>query len=216
MPTILCYGDSNTHGSPPAPLPDGATRYGPGMRWPGVLRAALPGWTVIEEGLPGRTTVHDDPIEGAARNGLTYLVPCLESHAPLDVVAVMLGTNDLKQRFALAAEDIAEGVGLLLAAIARSGIGPGGAAPAALVIAPTPIGPEERLAYPFAGGAERSRRFGALYAAVAARHGAAFLDGGSVIRPSAADGVHLDPEAHAALGRAVAARLPLDPRARQG
>ena len=68
-------------------------------------------WTVIAEGLAGRTTVHPDPIEGAWLDGSAYLLPCLRSHRPLDLVAIMLGTNDLKQRFCVPPTDIAKGVG---------------------------------------------------------------------------------------------------------
>ena len=71
---IVCFGDSNTYGTPGMPDPDFWGRYGPDERWPGVMRQALgPAITVIEEGLPGRTTVHDDPIEGADKNGLKAL-----------------------------------------------------------------------------------------------------------------------------------------------
>ncbi|MGO4839576.1 GDSL-type esterase/lipase family protein, partial [Rhizobiaceae sp. 2RAB30] len=95
MRSVLCFGDSNTHGQVPGMGP--LDRYGPHVRWPGVLRAELgAGWHVIEEGLSGRTTVRDDPIEGAHKNGRTYLRPCLQSHASLDLVILMLGTNDLK------------------------------------------------------------------------------------------------------------------------
>ena len=67
MPILLCFGDSNTHGSIPMLHRDDSRRFGPDERWPGVLRRELgAGWTVIEEGLPGRTTLHDDPIEGHA------------------------------------------------------------------------------------------------------------------------------------------------------
>ncbi len=66
------------------------------------------GYEVIEEGLNGRTTVWDDPIEGY-KSGKEYLIPCLELHKPLDLVAILLGTNDLKTRFGLSAYDVAEG-----------------------------------------------------------------------------------------------------------
>ena len=69
MKTVLCYGDSNTWGYSPI---DG-TRYARDVRWPGVLRNELgEGYLVIEEGLNGRTTVWDDPIEGY-KNGNQYL-----------------------------------------------------------------------------------------------------------------------------------------------
>lgn len=97
-------------------------RFGRAIRWPGVLAAALgPGWDVIEEGHPGRTTVHDDPIEGAHRNGLTVLPAIVESHRPVDIAVLMLGTNDHKQRFSLTGFDIARGARRLVEALQASG-----------------------------------------------------------------------------------------------
>ncbi|TKB94918.1 MAG: hydrolase, partial [Mesorhizobium sp.] len=125
MRSVLCYGDSNTHGQIPGRGP--LERYGPDERWPGVLRAELgPDWYVIEEGLSGRTTVHDDPIEGAHKNGRTYLRPCLQSHATLDLVIIMLGTNDLKIRFNKPPSEVAMGIGCLVYDIKELAPGPGG------------------------------------------------------------------------------------------
>jgi lysophospholipase L1-like esterase len=206
MTTVLCYGDSNTFGTPPVLAGDELRRFAPDERWPGILRRKLgSGWSVIEEGLPGRTTVHDDPIEGAHKNGLSYLLPCLESHRPIDLVALMLGTNDLKARFSLPAEDIAEGIGVLLDAIAKSFAGPVGTAPRVLLIAPPPLARLELLAGMFTGGSDKSRRLGSLYAAVAARFRSAFLDAGSIIGSSDIDGTHFEASEHATLGTAVAA-----------
>jgi lysophospholipase L1-like esterase len=93
MKAILCYGDSNTWGYDPVTK----GRFPRDMRWTGVLRQSLgDDYLVIEEGLNGRTTVWDDPIEGY-KNGAAYLVPCLTTHRPLDLVIIMLGTNDLKR-----------------------------------------------------------------------------------------------------------------------
>ena len=107
---ILVFGDSNTYGYDPER--DG--RYGETERYPCRIQALLgPGWTVIEEGLPGRTAVFDDPVtEGLC--GLSYLTPCMMSHAPLDTLVVMLGTNDTKERFGCNAYLIAQGIGRLL------------------------------------------------------------------------------------------------------
>jgi lysophospholipase L1-like esterase len=101
---VLCFGDSNTYGWEC----ESDRRFSAEIRWPGVLGSDLgANWRVIEEGLGGRTTVHDDPLM-PYRNGLAYLIPCLSSHAPIDVVVFFLGTNDLKPRFALPAHDVAE------------------------------------------------------------------------------------------------------------
>jgi lysophospholipase L1-like esterase len=203
--TILCYGDSNTHGTPPMPDLFSEGRFGPDERWPGVMREALGAdWMVIEEGLPGRTTVHPDPLEGAHKNGLAYLTPCLESHRPIDVLAIMLGTNDLKARFGLPAVDIAAGVALLCETARACAAGPGAGAPKLLVIAPPPILEAGCLAEMFAGGGAKSRLFGGLYRAGAERLGAAFFDAGSVAESSPVDGIHLDAEQHREIGKAVA------------
>ena len=91
MKTILCFGDSNTWGY----NPENGQRFGPEERWTGILRNSLgEDYRVIEEGLNGRTTLWDDPIAGF-KNGLDYLMPCLESHMPFDLITIMLGTNDL-------------------------------------------------------------------------------------------------------------------------
>ncbi len=207
MNTVLCYGDSNTFGAATVARPDG--RYGPDERWPGVLRAALgAGWLVIEEGLGGRTTVSDDPVEGADKNGRTYLYPCLRSHRPLDVVAIMLGTNDLKARFNKSAWEIAAGIGVLVDVVKTSGAGRNEGMPQILVVCPPPtldVFPSH--AEMFAGAPPKSHEMAAHFARVAREKGIRFLDAGSVIRSSAVDGFHFDPDAHAALGKAMAAEI---------
>lgn len=203
MKTILCYGDSNTWGY----VPGTAARYPHAVRWPGVLRAELgPGYHVVEEGLSGRTTVLDDPTR-VAKNGLAYLRPCLDSHAPLDLVVLMLGTNDLKHRFGLSAFDVAAGVGMLLATIQQTPCGAGGTAPPVLLVAPPHVGPLSALADLFAGATEKSNQVARHYRAVADQYAARFLDAAEVVAVSPVDGVHLDADGHARLGRAVAAAV---------
>jgi lysophospholipase L1-like esterase len=205
--SVLLYGDSNTHGTLPLAHLDDRRRLPRNHRWPGVLAAALPGWHVIEEGLPGRTTVHDDPIEGDHRNGLSVLPAILESHRPLDLVVLKLGTNDLKPRFAAGAMDIALSIGRLIRAVAAPACGPGNGAPAILVICPPPILETGCLAQMFAGGAAKSQALPPLLAAECARHGAAFLDAGRHIAADPLDGIHYTAAAHATLGAAVAAEI---------
>jgi lysophospholipase L1-like esterase len=205
---VLCYGDSNTHGTRPMATLEDMGRHGPAERWPGVLAADLDaGWRVIEEGHPGRTTVHPDPVAGAHKCGAAILPAVLESHRPIDVVVMMLGTNDLKTRFQVPPVEIAVSVEKLALAVRQSFCGPGLGAPALLIVAPPPIDEAGCLAEIFAGGAAKSRRLAGFYANVAARQGAAFLDAGAVIAVDPLDGVHFGAAAHAALGRAIASAV---------
>ena len=202
---VLAYGDSNTHGTMPMANLEAMGRFGPADRWPGVCAAALgAGWRVVEEGLPGRTTVHPDPIEGVYKNGLALLPGILESHRPLDAVVIMLGTNDLQQRFSVPPVDIGESVSQLVHYVRHSYTGPGEGQPKILLVAPPPaleVGCFEEM---FAGAAAKSARFGRTYADVARRHGCGFLDAGDVIVSSPLDGIHFDAAEHAKLGAAIA------------
>jgi lysophospholipase L1-like esterase len=203
LPTVVCYGDSNTHGA------DGPTgrRHPRDVRWPGVVARELAGRAhVLEEGLGGRTTIWDDPFT-AGRNGRTYLLPCLASHAPVAVVVMMLGTNDLKSFHRLGAAEIAAGAGSLVDLARESATGPDGGTPAVLLVAPPPLGALTIASelWGFGSGRETSTRLAPLYREVAAQSGAAFLDAGALVAADPSDGVHLDAAAHAVLGRAVAA-----------
>jgi lysophospholipase L1-like esterase len=210
MKTLLCFGDSNTHGSLPSSDPRIRRRLGPGERWPGIVRKRLgAGWYVAEEGLGGRTTVHPDPIDGAHKSGIAGLPIALETHRPVDLVVLMLGTNDLKVRFSVSAADIAKSNAVLIDFIRASTInGPGGnRAPDILLVAPTPVLEVGQQVEMRAGGTAKSLRFGALFAEVAASYGIPFLDAGTVIEPSPIDGVHFEAPAHAKLGNAIADKI---------
>lgn len=205
LPTVLCFGDSNTHGF------DGATldRFPGDVRWPGVVARELAGRArVVEEGLGGRTTIWDDPFT-AGRNGRTYLFPCLRSHAPVAAVVIMLGTNDLKAFYRLGPAEIAQGAGSLVDMARESLVGPAGISPVVLLVAPPPLGAFTILSelWGYGAGREASQRLAPLYRAAAAQSGAAFLDAGALVATDPSDGVHLDAAAHAVLGRAVAAAV---------
>jgi lysophospholipase L1-like esterase len=203
--TILCFGDSNTYGAVPTLARIGRHRFAPGRRWTGLLQRQLGSdWEVVEEGHPSRTTVWDDPIEGQHKNGLRALPVCLESHMPIDLVLIMLGTNDLKQRFAASPGDIADSIEVLVRSVQKSEAGRGGSAPAVMVIAPPPILEVDWLGEMFLGGAAKSREFGRRFRAAAERCDAAFLDAGTVVESSTVDGIHLDEGAHRVLATAVA------------
>lgn len=205
--TVLLFGDSNTHGTMPMAELGLPGRFGRAERWPGRLQALLPGWEVIAEGHPGRTTLHDDPVEGAHRNGLAVLPALLESHRPIDLVVVMLGTNDLKERFSVNAADIALSLERLVRFVRASEAGPDGRAPGVLLVAPPPIIEVGCLAGMFAGGAAKSRALAAEVRAVARRCDVPFLDAGEVVAVSPVDGIHYDAEANPALAQAFAAAI---------
>lgn len=203
MHRILCYGDSNTWGYDPA----SGARLDDDRRWGGVLRLSLgEGYTVIEEGLGGRTTVWDDPIEGY-KNGRAYLIPCLDSHSPLDLVVIMLGTNDLKKRFSLSAFDVAQGAGVLVDTVRKSNAGRDWRAPRVLLIAPPAIVKLTNFADMFEGAEAKSLKFPEQFAKVAKDKDCPFLDAGQVIKSSPIDGIHFEAAEHRKLGEAVAAKV---------
>jgi lysophospholipase L1-like esterase len=200
--TVLCFGDSNTYGSLPG---ESGGRFGSEVRWPGVLARELgPGWHVVEEGLPGRTTVFEDPVS-PHRRGADYLPPCLVSHAPLDAIVIFLGTNDLKARFAASSGDIAEGIGVLAQAALASGCGPRGEAPYVLLLGLPRLGGV--LTPEFEGAEEKAESLPDDLAEQAAAVGVDLLDLAAVTAYSASDGIHLDAGGHEAIGVAVAQRL---------
>jgi len=200
MPVVVAFGDSNTWGS----TPGSGARMARDVRWPGVMSRALgPGFHVIEEGLRGRTTVFDDPEEDG-RAGLGYFAPCLRSHAPVDLVIVSLGCNDVKARFAAAPEAVAAGAERLVDVALASACGPGDDAPEIILVAPPPLDTLTEYAEMFEGGTEKARLLPALYRALAERRGVGFVDAGQLIRCSPLDGVHYAPDQHAILGAAMA------------
>lgn len=203
--TVLCFGDSNTHGARALRTVVDRRRFDKPMRWTSIMAQSLGAqFDVISEGHPGRTAVFDDPIDGAHRNGLRMLQTALESHRPLDLVIVMLGTNDLKARFNASAHDIALGIQRLVLDIRRSDSGPDGAAPRVLLVAPVPVIETGFLGETFAGAAEKSRALAASLRDVAERQGVAFADMGQHAAVDSVDGIHLDADAHAAIGAAMA------------
>lgn len=205
MRTILCYGDSNTWGYDPV----SEDRYPLAQRWVSVLARELgPAYQVIPEGLNGRTTVWPDPVEGEYKSGKSYLLPCLESHHPIDLVVLMLGTNDLKHRFGLSAWDIARSAGTLVELIFLSPWGPEGMPPQVLLLAPPPTCVAGTVFEDmFAGADETSRDLGRCYRAIATEFDCEFLDTAAAIRSSPVDGIHLDASELPKLGAAVAAKV---------
>ncbi|MDO8870438.1 MAG: SGNH/GDSL hydrolase family protein [Methanobacteriaceae archaeon] len=203
MKTILCFGDSNTWGYNPVT----GERLGPCIRWPGVLKNELDDlYIVIEEGLNGRTTLWDDPLHGGFKNGKEYLIPCLASHKPLDLVILFLGTNDLKSRFSLTASEITNGIRVLLDLIVKSGSGIDENPPKILLVSPPLIGelsPSSRFSEEFEGSNEKSEKLGSYFKQAAEEYNCEFLDSSKVVRASDVDGIHLEADEHLKLGRAM-------------
>lgn len=203
MKAVLCFGDSNTYGE----SPDGTGRMSRAQRWTGLLQQQLgEEYLIIEEGLNGRTTVWEDPVE-QDKDGRRHLATCLVSHAPLDLVVIMLGTNDLKARFRVSPSDIASSVETLAQLALRTPNGRRAEPPKVLLVSPILIGEQTFLGEIFGNRREDSMRLGPLYAEVARRNGAHFLDMAKHAEPSPLDGLHMDAESHRKAALALAASI---------
>ncbi len=211
MKTILCFGDSNTWGYDPAGM--GALypiRHPIDVRWTGVLAGELGAeYRVIEEGQNGRTTVHEDPVN-ICRKGKDYLPACLESHKPIDLVILMLGTNDLKSTFNMPPAEIAAGAGVLARIILNSDAGPANAPPKLLLVCPPRVGDLSHLpdlAARIPDGVARSVHFPRHYSALADLLKCPYLNSQDIVETSPVDGIHLEASEHLALGQAMAQKV---------
>ena len=204
MKNILCFGDSNTWGYSPQ---DGS-RFPPNVRWTGTLQKTLGAeYNIIEEGLNGRTTFINEEGEDARpfRSGSDVFSMMLESHRPLDLVTIMLGTNDLKLEFNLSVEEIAQGVKELCEIVLNSEYlidNP----PKLLLISPIHIGstiqPDQEEF--FEQAREKSYQFAEHYQRVAEELGIHFLDAAKIVSPSEGEGVHWDADQHIKFGKVLA------------
>jgi len=203
MKTVLCYGDSLTWGSDA----ESGGRHSHADRWPSVLQKALGDKAlVIAEGLRGRTTAYDEHLADCDRNGARILPTVLYSHAPLDLVILLLGTNDMKPAIAGTALAAMQGMRRLISLVQVNALRDGSTEPpAVLIVAPPPLceTANHEFSAMFAGGIEQSRMLASLYADLADESGCGFFDAGSVSAASPIDGVHLDAENTRAIGRAL-------------
>lgn len=205
---IVCFGDSNTHGycADPSDCADGGDRFNEDERWTGRLQAALgDAYLVIEEGLGGRTTVFPDPLH-ESMDAVSVAYPILMSHEPVDLLVLMLGTNDTKERFAANAAAIAAGMERL---IQKSRTVPcwGTHAPNILVVCPPPLGEGFHDEVMGAGCVEKSRALPPYLKAVAERNGCAFLDAKDC-EFNPVDFTHLTRRGHALLAEQLARLIP--------
>ena len=211
---IVCFGDSNTHGycADPRDTADGGIRFNENERWTKLLQDRLgEDYLVIEEGLSGRTTCFDDPIHEGL-NGLNYIYPCLKSHEFLDLLVIMLGTNDTKDRFYASPACIGIGMARLVKkALDTECWGPN--KPNVLVIAPPHIG-EGMLTSPVAATmgekcVDKSRELARYYKEQCDLLGCHFLDAQELgCEFNQVDYMHLTRKGHAALAEALAKKIP--------
>ncbi|MFN3764900.1 MAG: SGNH/GDSL hydrolase family protein [Aliihoeflea sp.] len=203
MKTILCYGDSITWGS------DAETggRHAFEDRWPNVLQAVLgPDIQVIAEGLRGRTTAFDEHLADCDRNGARILPTVLYTHAPIDLVIILLGSTDITPAIAGTALAAMQGMRRLVELVKFNAMRDGQSEPpAVLIVAPPPLCETANTEYSamFAGGVEQSRMLASFYADLADEWGCGFFDAGSVAETTPVDGVHLDAENTRAIGRGL-------------
>ena len=191
MKTILCFGDSNTYGYIPCGC---GARFSAETRYPGRLRELLgPCYDVIEEGLNGRTTIFEDEFPG--RRGIDYISPCVRSHMPIDVITIMLGTNDCKTRFHASIDDISFGMSQIIDAVNFAAASP----IKILLIAPPHLGEkisESIWAMEFSPESLiKSKGLAAAYRALAVRKGCLFLDAAEIAH-TGQDMAHMDAENH--------------------
>lgn len=208
MKRILCFGDSLTWGYDPS----NRIRFEEDSRWPCVMQKILGDeYKVIEEGQNGRTIAREDPAEGE-KNGLTYLGPCLESHAPLDYVIVMLGSNDCKRKFSYSSMDIAGEMQIMLEKILSYNRFRCNDKIKVILVSPPYISPainDSWLGDSF--GYENARKLTqelpSWYEQLAGMYGCTFINAAEYVKVSDVDGVHLDREGQKELGRVLAEAL---------
>lgn len=194
---IVCYGDSNTHGYYPATDGTGFGRYGENERWPKLLQRLLgDGFLVFEEGLTGRTTAYDDPMR-ESMNGLHSIYSCLMSHEPVDLLIIMLGTNDVKDRFGLEASDIADGMYRVIRK-AESLPAWREKTPKVLLMSPPVIREDWNEAYH-----QKSAALPSKYEMMAKENGWYYISAGRYCAFNEIDHMHLTRESHAILANIV-------------
>ncbi len=203
MKTILCFGDSNTYGL----KPDGTGRFEKSIRWTGILSELIgpKGYEVIEEGLVGRTTVFEDSTR-PGRNGSKLLPVLLESHNPVDIVVLMLGTNDCKTVYNASSKVIGRGAEILLKQIRAYN-------PNAIILLLSPIllgeqvwkkeyDPEFDVK-----SVSTSKELKAVFQSLADEYHCLFLAASDVASPSDIDQEHMDEDSHRLLAEAIYQKL---------
>ncbi len=205
MKSILCFGDSNTYGVDP--LTSG--RWDRNIRWPGALQSLLgPEYYVIEEGYCGRTTALSDRKD-PNRAGTDAIGPVMKTHSPLDMVIIMLGTNDLQTHFSTTAKGSAKFCECIITKIRGYCLEKGEAIPEILVVSPPIVGEriEESRFWGYDSDSHtKSLEFARWYSIMAKANKVHFFDAATVAKPGA-DSLHMDSESHRALAEALEKKI---------
>ncbi len=200
---VLCYGNSNTWGY----IPGTGERLDYDSRWTGIMARLLKKeYQIIEEGLNGRTIAWDDPTH-PGRNGMKYLLPCLETHRPLDMVIVLLGTNDLKNYFHGSVQDIVINMEKMIRLIKDVQCSFNGIPPQILLLSIPYVLKNNLPNSPFQNARDKSIQLASEYQGVALKNRCHFLDISSSVKTSPIDGVHLNQENHQILAQLLIKKI---------
>ncbi len=207
---ILCYGDSNTYGF----IPVTGDRYSEHERWTELLQEMLGSeYKILEEGLSGRTTVLDDPLEDYL-NGKKSIIPCIKTHYPVDLIIIMLGSNDMKKRFHMSPWDIARGAGVLAQmAIDLTSTKSKTNTPAKILLVSPIYISKAMLSSPYGEdfgyleSHEKSMQLASRFQKITGNLGIYFMDAATVTPPSDEDALHLTKEGHLALAKEFAKKV---------
>lgn len=206
MKTILFFGDSLTWGYNAVTT----GRFPPEVRYTGIVSQNLPECRIVEEGLKGRTNALDDCLE-PDRNGYQILPMILCTHDPIDILVIMLGTNDTKRKFANSAIEIARGLEMNVRLAQSPQMWDGGKAPQILIISPPVVtgdyAGDVMEGYFDEASQKVSGQLAGEYRKTAERYHCEFLDAQKYTGTCKEDGVHLDAQGHGKLAAAVTAKL---------
>lgn len=196
---ILCYGDSNTYGSYPGVH---GKRYGSNVRWTGLLQNSLgSNFEVIEEGLGNRTIDLDDPRpDRSGKNGMEYIIPCLQTHRPIDLIILMLGSNDLKNFYSRSSQEIAQSMDAMVGVVKDYALDREGQPSKIILVAPIFVNDRSlKISENYIGTSDKSKQLAPKYKSIAEKNGCIFVDASKVAKPDVTDGLHLNPTGHKAL-----------------
>ena len=206
---IVCFGDSNTWGADPK----SKNRFDENIRWPTLMGQNLgDNYTIIEEGLCGRTTIWDDDVNNIS-SGRSYMKICIDSHYPFDIMIIMLGTNDLNSSYSVSSDDIAKSASSLAMDVLNHDYSSieNFEIPKVLLVSPIHTGSrvsDIKFGYTMSSDAcEKSKQFAKDYKKYADIIGVYFLDAAIYANPSIDDQLHIDKEGHLNLAKAMSEKV---------